>query len=354
MRPSPANTPRTIRARGALLARALAGSWRRELPPFDLDTSEFADVLPLAVSSGVGGLAWRRVRGTSLAEVPGADQLLQASRHYAIQNAVHTLKLATAFSLFRGAGIEPVLAKGWSLSALYPEPGMRPWGDIDLCVRPEQFQAASDLLEQPANSQLDVDLHFGFGKFYDDRTDELFERSQIVKLDGTDIRVLQFEDHLRFLCLHLLRHGANRSMWLCDIAAALEGMPADFDWELAIGSQQPQAEWVTGAIQVTRELLNVQAPLDPISKNGQGPPKWLGETILNEWGTPYEFPDQVKNLIRKPLALIKELPRHWPNAIEATINLRGRFSDWPRFPYQLGEVLVKTARLLRHVGGAAK
>ncbi len=52
-------------------------------------------------------------------------------------------------------------------------------------------------------------------------------RSQLVNLDGVDVRVPGLEDHLGILCLHLLHHGAFRPLWLCDIAAALETRPAE-------------------------------------------------------------------------------------------------------------------------------
>jgi len=29
-------------------------------------------------------------------------------------------------------GVEPILGKGWAIARLYPERGMRPYGDIDL------------------------------------------------------------------------------------------------------------------------------------------------------------------------------------------------------------------------------
>jgi hypothetical protein len=50
-----------------------------------------------------------------------------------------------------------------------------------------------------------------------------------VELNGAKIRILGAEDHLRLLCLHLLKHGAWRPLWLCDVAAALESRPSSFD-----------------------------------------------------------------------------------------------------------------------------
>jgi hypothetical protein len=337
----------TTSARGALLARALAGSWRKQPPALSLSVSEFEAILPLAVSSGVGGLLWRRIRGTELEKHESAEELVQVYRHVAIQNALHLHLLKGAFALLRESGIEPVLCKGWSLNWLYPEPGSRPFGDIDLCVRPEQYQVAYELIDRPENRGFNVDLHSGFGKFYDDRIEELFSRSELVKADDTDIRILKFEDHLRFLCLHLLRHGANRAMWLCDVAAAIDAAQENFDWDLALGVEEPQRGWVRGAIGAAQRLLEVDLKGTAVESCARETPEWVFKAILEEWGKVYEFPDRVEWLLKRPVLLIRELPRHWPNPIEATVNLRGAFSDTPRLPLQVGEVFVKIARLVR-------
>jgi hypothetical protein len=161
-------------------------------------------------------------------------------------------------------------------------------------------KAATELLHRPENGAFNVDLHSGFGKFYDDRTDELFSRSHLVKLDDAEIRILKFEDHLRFICLHLLRHGANRAMWLCDVAAALDAAPADFDWELLVGSQHPQAGWVRGAIGAAQKLLQVDLTGTPAEDCARTTPDWVFETVLEEWGKVYAFPDQVAGLLKSP------------------------------------------------------
>ena len=50
--------------------------------------------------------------------------------------------LERAWKALEKAGIQPVLMKGAGLAALYPDPSMRQWGDIDLFVGKEQYHPA--------------------------------------------------------------------------------------------------------------------------------------------------------------------------------------------------------------------
>ena len=85
------------------------------------------------------------------------------------------------------------------MAELYPEQGLRPCGDIDLCVRPEEFGLARAALESLEEKQYEVDLHSGFEKFGGANADEIYARSQLMRLGETEVRVLCAEDHLRFL-----------------------------------------------------------------------------------------------------------------------------------------------------------
>lgn len=136
-----------------------------------------------------------------------------------------------AFTRFRAAGIEPLLVKGWAIARRYPEASLRPYCDVDLCVAPEEYHRAQQVVERWTERDCRIELHAGYAKVYDRTWAELLVRSQEVDLDGTAVRLLCDEDHLRLLCLHMLAHGAWRPLWLCDIAVAIESRPNGFDWE---------------------------------------------------------------------------------------------------------------------------
>jgi hypothetical protein len=137
--------------------------------------------------------------------------------------------------LLRAASVEAILAKGWAAASFYETRRLRPSGDIDICVRAADFQVAQAVLSSPEASDCWVDLHKSFSEIGDRSIDDLFARSKIVQLGSEEIRTLGAEDHLALLCIHLLKHGAWRPLWLCDIAAAVESLAESFDWDIFLG-----------------------------------------------------------------------------------------------------------------------
>ncbi|MGH9883499.1 MAG: nucleotidyltransferase family protein, partial [Pyrinomonadaceae bacterium] len=204
--------------KGKLVARALAGSWRSvSLPSFDLSAAELDEVAPLLYGSGAAALGWCRVRNTNLKDESPAVVLQQAYRLLALQSAIHEQKLEKVFRLLRQASVEAVLAKGWAAARLYPDSALRPYGDFDLLVRPSQFKVAEEVLSSPEARDCWVDLHKHFSEVNDRSVDELFSRATSVPLGQENVRILSVEDHLALLSIHLLKHGAWRPVWLCDI-----------------------------------------------------------------------------------------------------------------------------------------
>ena len=165
------------------------------------------------------------------------------------------------------------------------------------------------------------------------------------------------EDHLHFLCLHLLRHGAVRPLWLCDIAVLLERRAPTFDWSRCLSGSRRAADWVACAIGLAHQLVGAEVEGTPVADRARHLPGWMVPTVLREWGAAYRSLGQVEVYLRHPLrlwrGLPKELPQHWPNAIEATMTLRGPFNELPRLPFQVGHVFSRSASLLWQLVGDA-
>ena len=337
-------------ARGRIIAQLLAGAWRGSPPLAANSAEELEKVAKLIMKSGAGGLAWHRIRRSTLRDSPVAGQLEQTYRFNVLQAALHERRLKQVIPLLRSTGVEPLLVKGWAIARHYAESGLRQYCDLDLCVLPEHFAAAKAAMENQEDEFASVDLHLGFDKFYDRQTEDIFSRSQLISLDDVEVRVLSAEDDLRFLCLHLLRHGAIRPLWLCDIAVSLETRPDNFDWDLCLGHSPQQMDWVACAAGLAHKLLGVDVEGTPIADRAKNLPSWLVPAVLKEWGTPFQSLGQVAVRLRHPVTrlreLIRELPHHWPNPIEATMTLKGPFNELPRFPFQVGHVFSRTAALM--------
>jgi hypothetical protein len=249
--------------------------------------------------------------------------------------------------LLRAEGIEPVLMKGWAIARLYPDCALRPYGDIDLCVPPEQFGKAEGILERLGEHENHfVDLHNGFTKLTRESWDELFERSQLVGLGEEKIRVLSDEDHLRVLCLHLLRSGACRPLWLCDVALVLESRAPDFDWDICLTRDRRQADWIACTIGLAHHLLGVEIEDTPVAERAKRLPRWLVPAVLRQWdrcrnsrAAGMALPTLLTN-ISQPKKVFNELYARWDNPVRSTVALRGQFNECPRLPYQLAELMA--------------
>jgi hypothetical protein len=342
-----------VRTRGLLIATMLAGSWRTAPPPLNLSPEDLDEITPLLCSSGAAALGWRRVRDTELSATPSGEVLHQRYRLQALQVAISQTKIEIVHRLLQEAGIDAILVKGWSVADFYPEVALRPLGDIDLLVRPTDYQAAIRVVAQPEARGTWVDLHSGLSEIEDRSLDELFSRSHLVSLRGAQIRVLSLEDHLALLTIHLLKHGAWRPLWLCDIAAIVESLPIDFDWEICLGSDKRQRSWISASIGLAHQLLDANIEKVPWPARAKHLPGWLPDGVLKQWGNlfpgdhlPVQRRPLMSEFLTSPRGILKESWERWPDAITATFNMRGRFNAFPRLPYQLGAFSALAGRYL--------
>jgi hypothetical protein len=336
---------------GSLVAAILTCSWRQSPPPLESSAEELTRVTPLLLGSGAAALAWWRVRNSELRSSPEALQLQHAYHHFTLESDLHERDIKHVFTLFYAAGVEPLLVKGWASARPYPEPGMRVYGDIDLYVRPQQHEAALRVMKSPECSRYMIDLVYDELSRLDKQSfDELYARSQRLKLDEVAIRIPSPEDHLRIQCLHLLKHGAWRPLWLCDVAAAVENLPADFDWELCLGRDNPQADWVACTIGVAHQLLGAEVDNTPVADRARSLPRWLVPAVLKQWEKPcaadhhpYEL---MANTFRNRAGVLEALRNRWPEPIQATVLMRGPFNELPRLIFQLVYYQAQAARFL--------
>jgi hypothetical protein len=349
----------TSQSRGELVAKALAGAWRDDSPHVaSISHDELARVAPLLAGSGAAALAWWKIRQTTLNETATAEGFHQAYRLQTLRAAVRESEIERLFALLNAAGVDAVLVKGWAAGLAYPEQGLRPAGDIDLCVRPEQYAAAKDVLASPEGVRFWVDLHEGFGKLIDSDVEELYERSRTLKVGGSRVRVLCEEDHLRLLCFHLLRHGAWRPLWLCDVAAVLERRGEAFDWGRLLGRDARRARWVTSTLGLAARLLDANVEETPAARAAESLPRWLVRSVNARWARPFATEQSplrnnapMATYLRRPRGVLKDLRNRWPGPLEATIHVGGPFNELPRWPFQLANCFARTARF---VGGTRR
>jgi hypothetical protein len=287
------------------VAAVLAGAWRRTPPALDLPASTLAAVAPTLAVGGAGALAWHRLRETPLRFTSVCRELRQHYRLQTLQALDREEAIRVLLVRLRAAGTEPILIKGWSSARLYPEPALRPVGDVDLCVPPDQLSAAATLLSA-APLPCPVDLHAGVPDLPDRRWDDVYRRARLVALGDAAVRVLGPEDQLRLLCLHLARHGFARPLWLCDVGAWLEQLPADFDWDCFRRGDKHLTAWASCVLGLAGRFLG--AHTDGVPFTVERTPPWVERAVLWCWGAGRGRPP--RHYLRHPAEIVRRWRYH--------------------------------------------
>lgn len=182
-------------------------------------------------------------------------KMTPAMKMVCLQNMQQQVKLsytlAVAWKALEQAGIEAVLMKGAGLAALYPEPHLRQWGDIDLFVGKEQYHPACAAMRKAFPEALKFDEELEHYKHYnliadgisievhrvtmamthplDERRYGRMEKygvSHALEMEIGDCRVKVFEPTFNALFVfmhsweHMMTQGANLRQ-ICDLCLLL-------------------------------------------------------------------------------------------------------------------------------------
>ncbi len=339
--------------RGRSIARILAGAWRDSPTPIDVSPEELDRLTPILVRQGSGGLAWHRLQRTGLEAGPSPSTLQNAFRYHTLQVRLLEEQLRSVVSYLKGRDVEPILMKGWALGRHYPGPGLRPYGDLDLLVHPDQEAETRAALTDPESPHAPIELHTSIPMLRDRGFEELWDRSQQEKLLETPIRILGPEDELRLAALHGLNHGLCRPLWLCDIGAALEGLPGSFDWEYSARGEEWLTEGYRCGLLLARELLGISLEEAGVPGVLRIPnlPEWLPEAAFRAFGAKEHYLQvgDPGELLLNPKRLVRAAGLRWANPIEATYRREVPWDDSTRLPVQLRDYLYRVLGFLPRI-----
>lgn len=334
---------------GRLVAALMRRALDRRAPSVSISSGDLRSVLEILVRSGAGPLGWWALRDSPLKDDPSANQLRDLYRAQALRAAVATSDLQKLSAASQRAGVEPLIGKGWAMARHYPAQGLRPYGDFDLYVPADEFQALVVMAtEVQPTLAVAVDLHRG-ASYLDDRDfSAIRARSVLVPVETNRVRVFAPEDQLRLACLHMLAEGAIRPPWLCDVAVTLNRLPEPFDWDYFASGDPRRTEWCFAALGLAHVVLDADVSRVPEHPLLRVQPTWLGDAVLRVWGQAppskgNRFP--ITQSRRAPRALAKAMLLRWPNPIEATIGVRGRITTAPRLPYQLADAARRATKV---------
>jgi len=259
-----------------------------------------------------------------------------------LQQNVLGVRVALTFNAFRDVGVEPILIKGWAAAQNYPKSHVRRPADIDLAVSSDEYQTVLALIREPQLANFDIDLHKGLRQLDTLEWDDVFEHSILIDQEGTAIRVLCPEDHLRVLATHWLIDGGGYKDKLWDIYYAVANRPPDFDWERCLSVvDKNRRDWVICAIAIAHKYLDLPVEDLPFANEVATVPRWISLCIEREWKRkrlePILTSTHDKRLFLGQIA--RRLP---PNPIRATIEANGDLYGRRRRLYQ-AQVLRRRA-----------
>jgi hypothetical protein len=335
---------------GKQVAEFLAGSWRKSPGKLAMTAINVTAIAPLLLRSGAGALAWWRLRNSGMSAIPVGTQFREAYMTYAVHSLEQEHRIADVIAALRADEVEAILFKGSAISRLYPESGLRPTGDIDLCVHPDQrTKAIATLAKRRRQHWVDFD-HVEISQYSERSFEEIYHRSETVELQGCMVQVLGAEDHLRAICLHFLKHGGWRPLWLCDIAAVVEPLPDRVNWAAVYGKNARWADWIACTLLLAQELLGARLGSALSGMRKRCLPAWLVAAVLKQWSSPHaeplpSFTDHI-GINAGKAGILSAIAQRWPNPIQATVDVNGPFDRRPRMPFQLANWAVRSAKLI--------
>ncbi len=276
-------------------------------------------------------------------EITASDtEINEIAKWEALQSAIESSSIRSAFELFRSHNIEPILIKGWAAGRFYPGEIFRPTSDIDLAVAASDFQNADRVMRTYAGKGLAIDLHRELRHLDTLLWADLFHNSELVELDGSSIRVLRPEDHFRVLAVHWLTDGGWFRDRLWDFYYAIENGPVDFDWARCLNSAGPiRRRWITSVIGLTHKYFGLDLTGLSFADEAKDIPQWLIKAVEREWSSGVRMLPLYRQTsdLRGFLTQVKK--RVPPNPIHATIDMEGSFDAPTRIHYQMGTFIKR-------------
>src|SRR5581483_2606336 len=259
------------------MTQILAQSWKEASPYDDFSPERVPYLTSQLLNSGTAGLVWWRHQSAALQLGDTLSPFERAYTYYTIRTAFHEAQAQRVFAFFRANAIEPVLVKGWAIGRRYPAKGLRPYGDIDLAIRESDYPKALALAATPEARRFNLDLHRGIENLDCRRFDEVFERTQLIELGDTRMRIPSDEDLLRIVCLHLLRHGGWRPLQFCDVALLVETRSPEFNWDICVGRSRREINWISTAIGLAHRLVGADIDGYPYAEQARRVPRWMSQ-----------------------------------------------------------------------------
>lgn len=265
-----------------------------------------------------------------------------------INYRVYETKLANLFCKLGKAGYEPILIKGWAAAQYYPKPCNRISGDVDMVFRPEEVKDVKIFLSGYAD--LPIDIHSGLRRLDTVDFEDLYKHSLIIDCQGTAVRVLRVEDHVRVLCVHWMSDGGANKEKLWDLFYAIDRFRENFDWSRCLDVVNSiRKAWIKCVIGLTYDYLGLETINLPFANELKDNPVWLNQAVEKEWKSKTKLNSLHLFMHNKKLLVKQILKRIPPNPLQATVELEKDIRGEIRFHYQFINMFTRLSPSLQRI-----
>jgi hypothetical protein len=309
-----------------------------DLGSLRLDTAEQLDskrLLSAAQFHRVAPLAYKTLSKLNPKHFPApiVEQFRPSVNAIGLRSLQLAAEMLRLLSLLKAEGIPTVAFKGPVLSLqAYGDPFMRQFDDIDLLVPLPEFDRTRSFLCSHGytdNGEVThacnlfhyerrtaVDLHrwvlgplgFSGSTWVTMDSESLLARSVDLNFQEHRIRAMQTEDLLLALCIHGVKHGWERWIWLFDIAALIARQPL-LDWDQLTKRSQEYA--ITEPVYLSLRLSETVcgSALPPGALKGLGVRPAIEKLIPALHSAVVQDPNVLRSNLRKYLLPLQTLTK---------------------------------------------
>ncbi len=278
--------------------RARAAAWVRRatsgpMPELDATAVASFDALPpravaeVVVRGLVAPWVVAALDRAGRGEVATSSGLRAVATMQAMSGLRLDVELKGLAAQFAEQRIQCVLLKGPSVAhRYYPQPELRPYGDLDILIRERDEHRTHDVLSargyEFASGETRDPLHHDHAKFQstfkrpdgaavDLHQDHLQIGLRPVSLDeawaravpspwGANVRLLEDHDQFVMLAVHIQRHGYDRLLWFKDLDLMVRRGGLDWHRVAEVARLEGCLSSVAYALSLLRDVLGTPLP----------------------------------------------------------------------------------------------
>ena len=257
-------------------------------------------LLTLSSQHGILPLVYQTIKKLSESHSSLEKILPELKAHYmgiSQRNMLMSAELIRIIQLLEKNSIEALAFKGPALSQMaYGDITQRQYVDLDILVDEEDAYKAGKIMSENGHNTLlplsilsnktclhtakDFSLMSVPGNVHTELHWRLFEekynisllsctiekKCQTVKINNREIRTLQNELLLVYLCLHGAKHAFERIEWICDIDRLIRSSDVNWEEAIAIAEQSHSKRAFYLGLSLAYHLFHTPLPSDTLSK----------------------------------------------------------------------------------------